>query len=91
MSKNAFCNDKCVLLTGKFNELCYELVPYPKYLPDLSPCDFYQFPNLKKWVRGQRFGSNEVIIATTNGLKINYYLVGIEKLENQWPKVIDLK
>ena len=26
----------------------YELIPYPAYLPDLAPSDFFLFPNLKK-------------------------------------------
>ena len=30
----------------------YELIPHPDYSPDLAPSDFFQFPNLKKDIRG---------------------------------------
>ena len=33
--------------------------------PDLAPCDFFLFPNLKKSLAGQKFESNEEVIATT--------------------------
>ena len=26
----------------------YELIPHPAYSPDLAPCNFFLFPNLKK-------------------------------------------
>jgi len=38
-------------------ELGYEL-PHPPCSPDLAPCDFFLFPNLKKSVAGQKFASN---------------------------------
>jgi len=37
----------------------YELLEHPPYSPDLAPSDFHLFPNLKKFVVGKRFGSNE--------------------------------
>ena len=40
---------------AKFNEFHYELLPHPAYLPDLAPCDYFLFPNLKKWFGGKRF------------------------------------
>jgi len=33
----------------KFNEFRYELLPHPTYSPDLASCDYFQFPDLKKW------------------------------------------
>ena len=30
----------------------YELIPHPAYSPDLAPSHFFQFPNLKKDIRG---------------------------------------
>jgi len=51
---------------AKIVELRYELLPHPPYSPDLAPCDFFLFPNMKKWLGGKRFASNEEIIAETN-------------------------
>ena len=51
--------------TAKLVELCYELLPHPPYFPDLSPCDFFLFPNLKKSLAGKKFQWNEEVIAAT--------------------------
>ena len=48
----------CVVVMAKIHELSYELLPHPPYSPDLSPCDYFLFPNLKKWLGGKRFDSN---------------------------------
>jgi len=50
---------------AKLVELGYELLPHPPYSPDLAPCDFFLFPNLKKSLAGQKFASNEGIVAVT--------------------------
>ena len=50
--------------TAKSVELGYELLPHLPYSPDLAPCDFFLFPNLKKSLAGQKFESNGEVIAT---------------------------
>lgn len=79
---------------AKIHKLGYELLPHPAYSPDLAPCDYFLFPNLKKWLGGKRFRSNEEVIAETNdyfeSLEGNYYLEGINKLERRWTKCIEL-
>ena len=35
--------------------------PHPPYSPDPAPCDYYLFLNLKKWLCGRRFESNEEV------------------------------
>lgn len=42
------------------------LLQHPAYSPDLVPSDYFLFPNLKKWLGGRRFTSNDDIIAQTN-------------------------
>lgn len=39
-----------------------DLMDHPPYSPDLAPCDFYLFPNVKKKLRGKRFSSAEVAV-----------------------------
>ncbi|EGI63733.1 FLJ37770-like protein, partial [Acromyrmex echinatior] len=62
---------------AKFNEFRYELLPHPAYSPDLAPCDYFLFPNLKKWFGGKRFTTREQLIAETEayfeGLDKSYY------------------
>ena len=53
------------IATAKLVELRYELLPHSPYSPDLTPCDFFLFPNMKKWLGGKRFTSNEEVIAAT--------------------------
>lgn len=83
------------IVVAKLLEIEFQLVSHPPYSPDLAPSDYYLFPNLKKWLAGQRFHSNEEVIADTNGyfadMDKSYYLEGINKLEHRWTKCISLK
>ncbi|KAF7285485.1 hypothetical protein GWI33_010583 [Rhynchophorus ferrugineus] len=58
---------------GKIHELCFELFPHPPYSPDLSPSDYFLFPNLKRMLNkihifdGVRHGQNEICIRKRYG------------------------
>ena len=79
----------------KLDQLWFELVAHPPYSPDLTPSNYYLFPNLKRWLQGKRFTSNEEVIAETEayfeGLDVSYYRKGIEMLENRYTKCIALE
>ena len=83
------------IATAKLVELRYELLPHPLYSPDLAPCDFFLCPNMKKWLGGMRFKSNEEVIAATEVYFAEfdkpYFLYGLKKLEYRWTKCIELK
>ena len=83
------------VVTAKLVELGYELLPHPPYSPDLAPCDFFLFPNLKKSLAGQKFESNEEVIAATEAyfadLQKTRFSDGLKKLEHHWVKCIELK
>ena len=55
----------CAMATAKLVELCYELMAHSPYSPDLATYDFFLFTNMKKWLGGKRFTSNEEVIAAT--------------------------
>jgi len=80
---------------AKLEQLRFELVAHPPYSPDLAPSDYYLFPNLKRWLQGKRFRSNEEVIAETEayfeGLDVSYYRKDIELLENRYTKCIALE
>ena len=84
-----------VVATAKLVELGYELLPHSPYSPDLAPCDFFLFPNLKKSLAGQKFESNEEVIAATEtyfaDLQKMNFSDGLKKLEHRWVKCIELK
>ena len=80
------------IATTKLVQLRYELLPHS---PDLAPCDFFLFPNMKKWLGGKRFTSNEEVIAATEAyfaeFDKTYFLDGLKKLKYRWIKCIELK
>lgn len=85
---------KSLIAMGKINELRYEMLPHPPYSPDLAPCDFVLFPDLKKWLGGKKFSDNSEVIDAVNGyfegLSGDYYKNSLLKLEHRWEKCIAL-
>ena len=81
----------CTTPMAKFNEFRYKLLSHPVYSPDLALCDYFLFPNLKKWFGGKRFITREQLIAETEayfeGLDKLYYSDDLKKLENHWIKL----
>ncbi|XP_054729345.1 histone-lysine N-methyltransferase SETMAR-like [Anastrepha obliqua] len=79
---------KSMKTMAKLNESGFELLPHPPYSPDLSPSDYWLFADLKKMLRGKRFGSNDEVIAETEayfeGKEKSFYKGGIERLEKRW-------
>ena len=72
----------------------YELIPHPAYSPDLAPCDFFFFPNLKKDICGYHFRSDEVVTAVDeliNGKDPDFFSSGLMGLENRWSTCITLE
>lgn len=53
-------------ITDAIAHLRFTLLPHPAYSPDITPRDFYFFPNLKEDVRGQKFNSDEEVKATVH-------------------------
>lgn len=78
------------IVTAKLTQLRYELLPHPPYSPDLAPCDFFLFPNMKTWLGGKKFRSNEEIIAETEAyfeeFDKSYFLEGLKKWPKRWEK-----
>lgn len=66
-------------------EKLLELLPHPPYSPDLAPCDFHLFPNLKKWLGGQTFSTNSEVEVAVNeyfdSLDKTFFQNGILALE----------
>jgi len=55
----------------------------------------FLFPILEKSLAGQKFESNEEVIATTGAyftdLEKTYFSDGLKKLEHRWAECIELK
>lgn len=72
----------------------FKLVPHPPYSPDLAPCDFYLFPKLKTFLKGQRFCNDEALENATQKWLDNqseiFYLEGVRKLRERVRKCVVL-
>ena len=75
-------------------ECGFEILPHPRYSPDLAHSNFYLFPKLKTNIRGRNFGSNEGVIDAVNEYladqEKDFYFEGISKLEQGWRKCIKM-
>jgi histone-lysine N-methyltransferase SETMAR len=56
--------DTSAVAMAKIHELQFELNHYPSYSPNLTPSDFFLFSKLKVRLGGQKFSSNEEVIAS---------------------------
>ena len=78
----------------KMRNLKYELLGHPPYLPDLAFSDSHLFPNLKKFVTGKCFETNEEVTAAVNGCSEDlelHFTDGIQLSEKLWAKYTTLK
>ena len=53
---NAFSH-KCEVVTSFLASEKVKVLHHPPYSPDLSPCDFFLFPRLKKMLSGNKYTS----------------------------------
>jgi len=69
--------------------------PHPPYSPDLAPCDFLFFPNLKKvtsWTEiCVEWGGRRATEAYFADLEKTYFSDGLKKSEHRWVKCIELR
>jgi [histone H3]-lysine36 N-dimethyltransferase SETMAR len=79
----------------KINALKFTTLAHPPYSPDLAPSDYYLFPKLKEFLRGQHFDEDEVVEnAVQNWFSEQpeeFYLKGIRKLQKRYEKCILVK
>ncbi|XP_045445715.1 histone-lysine N-methyltransferase SETMAR-like [Melitaea cinxia] len=65
-------------------ETGFDEVNHPPYSPDLAPSDYFSFKNLKKDLRGRRFGDDEEMKVAVNehflAKDAGYFLSGIQAL-----------
>lgn len=72
--------------------LKFETIPHPPYSPDLAPCDFYLFPNLKRDLKGIHFTTDdEVKDAVKSWIKerpSEFLVNGMRQLVHRWETCI---
>ena len=64
------------------------VLPHPPYSPDLAPCDFYLFPELKSKLKGHHFGKMEstqkIVTDELNTLTENDFQYCYDQWEKRW-------
>lgn len=70
-------------------------LPHPPYSPDLSPCDFFLFPKLKKMLSGRRYRSRSAIGSAVfqclNSIPRADYFAAFESWISRLQKCISVK
>ena len=72
----------------------WEIFDHPPYSRDLAPSDFHLFPELKKWLGGQRFLTEELqenVKTHLNSMAATSYEEGIGKLVHRYDKCLNLQ
>ncbi|KAG5323528.1 MOS1T transposase, partial [Acromyrmex heyeri] len=68
------------------------MMPQPPYSPDLAPCDFFLFPQLKRPMKGRRYATIEEIKTASkeelNKITKNDFLKCFEDWKKRWHKCI---
>lgn len=71
----------------------WEVFEHPPYSPDLAPSDYHLFRELKSWLGGQRFATNEelqdAVKTYLSSLAATFFEEGIEKLVSRYDKCLN--
>ncbi|PNF38762.1 hypothetical protein B7P43_G14057, partial [Cryptotermes secundus] len=74
--------------TSKLTKM--SVVPHPPYSPDLAPCDFFLFPEMKIKLKGRRFDTVEEIQAETqtvlNTITKKDFQDAFQKWQKRWDR-----
>ena len=61
-------------------------IPHPPYSPDLAPCEFFLFPNLKKHLRERCFLSSEAVVKAAEAVLKDLSKNGFQHVSADWQK-----
>ena len=79
----------------KLAYLGFQYLDHPTYSPHLAPPEYHLFPGLKKQLKGRHFSSDAKVIAAAenclDGQISNFFLSGLQKLEQGAKKCIELR
>ena len=66
-----------------------KLFEHAPFSPDLAPCDFYLFPELKKCLAGHRYESDQSLITAVQGFLKDMSKEGFLFVMEQWQKRLE--
>lgn len=69
-----------------FSRKSISILDHPPYSPELTPADFWLFPNLKRVLKEKRFSDVEDIKSSAKEKKRHIPIQVFENCFQQWPK-----
>ena len=76
----------------KINKFGYEVLPHPRYSPDLSPTDYHFFKDLNNFLQAKCFCNSrrqEMLSKSFTNWSTDFYATRINKLIFHWQKCVD--
>jgi len=72
----------------------WEMLAYPSYSPNLTPCDYWLRARAKECVWGNWFESEDdidtAVIASLHHLSMDEYRAAVDHLPHRWKKCVDI-
>ena len=68
-------------------------LPHPPYSPDLAPSDFFLFPKLKDYLKGNRYETDEdvknAVLSWCRDKTADFFADGIQQVVRRWRRCIE--
>jgi histone-lysine N-methyltransferase SETMAR len=82
---------RALVTQKKLAYLGFQCLDHPSHSPDLAPPDYHLFPGLKKQLKVRHLSSDAEVIAGWTDSILNFFLSGLQKLEQRAKKCIELR
>ena len=83
---------KCKIVQAAIRQDDFIELNHPTYSPDIAPSDYHLFSNLKKFLRGKNFSSDDEAVTTVEyyltDLNSEFFCKGIQNLHDRWQRVV---
>ena len=83
---------KCKLVQAAIRQVGFIELNQPVYSPDIALTNYHPLSNLKKFVRGKNFSSNDEAVTTVEDyltdLNSEFFCKGIQSLHDLWQRVV---
>ena len=83
---------KCNIVQAAIRQPGFIELNHPAYSPNIAPSDCHLFLNLKKFLRGNNFSSDDEAITTVEDyltdLDLEFFCKGIQSLHDRWQRVV---
>ena len=79
--------------SAAIQRLGFEVLQHPPYSPDLSPCDYYLFAEMKRPLKGKKYESPQALASAVHqwvkSTPTEWFRAGIAKLPDRWARCIE--